>query len=751
MDDLERLRGALPSYDVGEVLGRGAWGVVVAGRHRQLGRAVAIKVLPLGMTRDPGVRQRFEREAKTLASLDHPHVVRVYDYVEQDEVCALIMEQLTGGSLGDRMRLARLSPQTASALEVAALHGLEHAHQQGVLHRDIKPENIMFTRDGWLKITDFGIATVLGDQAERLTATGTVLGTPAYMAPEQLDESQPVTSASDVWASGAVYYEMLAGDAPYARRATLQATLLARLNEDPRPLRELDPDVPTEVAEAAMRAIARDPADRWTSAGEFAEELERRGSGLWGADWLCATGTPVARTERAASADATGALTSAAPATALPRAIPPAVPRRGSRRRWLVPAAAATAVVLIAGGVALLAKGDDEPAHAGSGGSEHGLAPAGWPDRLQIGVGLPADLTADIPSHFGKGVPAVIGFSGDPLTSDVWSAGGGQPAVTQVRQAEVGGVPPTGYAYIQRLVGQGAGNDADADGTLRILKDPRLMRAYWENIKLLLTQLGSLDEPIDLVVESSVASNIAAAYPDATQVRAVVGSSGVPDLDGLPDTFAGWTQAWVRLRDQLAPQVQLGMDVESWGYGDFLIPVRPTVQDIDGWVANFKRFYASLGTKYDFLDDTVSYGEAGAQDDPQEQMPTPKDFDRLLAWVQGISTAAGAGVVLDSVPTGNTVYRTVNNTPYHYQDGYVEWLLGDDDYAHLQAFRDAGLIGIVFGTAGDPAAETCPCDAADDGVTNPPGTGREADSSDDDGGYLQEQVRRYLDGGGMPL
>ena len=709
---------------------------------------MAIKVLPPGMTHDPDVRQRFEREARMLASLDHPHVVRVYDYVEQDDVCALIMEQLTGGSLGDRMRISRIPAQSASALEVAALYGLEHAHQHGVLHRDIKPENIMFTHDGWLKITDFGIATVLGEQAERLTAAGTVMGTPAYMAPEQLDESQPVTSAADVWASGAVYYEMLAGEAPYAPRGTLQATMLARLNEEPRQLRDLDPGVPAELAGAVMRAVARDPADRWPSAGVFAEELERLGTGLWGVNWVGATGTPLARTARAASADATGALAST---PAMSREEP-----RRARRRWLVPAAAAAAVVVVAGGITLLARNGDASGGEDGAGSHPpaGLppAPAGWPDRLQIALGLDQALDADIPNHFGAGVVPVVGFTGDPLTEDVWSAGaGGAPAITELRQAQAGDTLPTTYVYIQRLVGRGSDHDADPDQTLKIMANRHLMHAYWTNIRLLLTQLGSLDEPIQLVVEPSVASQIAAAAPDATTVPAVVGSAGVEGLDGLPDTFAGWNQAWVRLRDELAPKVLLGMPVESWGYGDFLIPVRPPLTDVQGWASSFTNFYNTLGAHYDFLDVTVSYNEAGATDDPKREMPRPEDFSKLVAWVQGIGAGADARVVLDSVPTGNTVYKTVNNTPYHYQDGYAQWLLGDDDYAHLQEFRDAGVIGIVFVTSPDPAAGTCPCDAAGDGTTNPPGDGKESTSPDDDGGYLQEQVRRYLAGGGMAL
>ncbi|HVS68470.1 MAG TPA: serine/threonine-protein kinase, partial [Mycobacteriales bacterium] len=141
--NLGALSSALPSYEFGEVLGHGAWGTVVAAHHRALNRSVAVKWLRRELVDDAEARSRFNSEAQVLAALDHPHVVRVYDYVETDEVCALIMERLPGGTIADRARLGPLPPQTACAYALAALHGLEHAHQHDVLHRDVKPENLM--------------------------------------------------------------------------------------------------------------------------------------------------------------------------------------------------------------------------------------------------------------------------------------------------------------------------------------------------------------------------------------------------------------------------------------------------------------------------------------------------------------------------------------------------------------------------------------------------------------------------------
>src|SRR5438477_6722443 len=156
--DQEAVAAALPLYEVEGELGHGAWGVVLAGRHRQLGRDVAIKQLPRSFGADPAVRSRFIAEARLLASLDHPHVVPVYDFVERDGLCLLVMERLTGGTLWARFTDLGVTTDDACAVVVASCAALQCAHDRGVLHRDIKPENLMFSGSGTLKVTDFGIA-----------------------------------------------------------------------------------------------------------------------------------------------------------------------------------------------------------------------------------------------------------------------------------------------------------------------------------------------------------------------------------------------------------------------------------------------------------------------------------------------------------------------------------------------------------------------------------------------------------------
>jgi serine/threonine-protein kinase len=182
--DLEAVRRLLPDYEVIREIGRGQFGVVWLARHRQLHRDVAIKQLAIV---DGGEYQaRFRREARLLAQIDHPHVVRVFDYRESEGVQLLVMEFLSGGTLADRQR-AGLSPATAVAATLAAASGLAYVHGQGVLHRDVKPENLMFDSLRTLKVTDFGVAR--GDLVDatvvNMTRAGDFFGTPAYAAPEQ--------------------------------------------------------------------------------------------------------------------------------------------------------------------------------------------------------------------------------------------------------------------------------------------------------------------------------------------------------------------------------------------------------------------------------------------------------------------------------------------------------------------------------------------------------------------------------------
>lgn len=290
MTDRAAVADALPDYDIGDELGRGGWGVVLAGRHRRLGRDVAIKQLPPSFANDPDVRSRFVAEARLLASLDHPHIVPVYDYVERGGLGLLVMEQLSGGTVWSRFSNEGLDPKVTCGIALCTAVALEYAHSHGVLHRDIKPENLLFTADrGQLKVGDFGIARVLTGGRTMATAAGDVLGTPAYMAPEQATGSA-VTPATDVYALGVTVYEMLSGSLPFPSADSALAVLYQRVHTAPLPLADVAPHVPAPLAEVVMWALTTEPTERPTTADAFATALAERATEVFGPGWLLKTG-----------------------------------------------------------------------------------------------------------------------------------------------------------------------------------------------------------------------------------------------------------------------------------------------------------------------------------------------------------------------------------------------------------------------------------------------------------------------------
>jgi serine/threonine-protein kinase len=268
------LATALPAYEIGPVIGGGAFGIVYAARHRVLGREVAIKQLWPDLLADRRARRGFAAEACLLASLEHPHVVRVYDYVERG-VQALVLEYLGGGTLRHVLTTGPVSVGAACAIALDLLDGLEYAHQRGALHRDIKPENVLFSAHGSLKLADFGLARLIRPHPMATTSSPIYQpGTPAYMAPEQLATSLGwISPATDVWAAGAVLYELLVGQRPFADAADIEQMLIQRVTENPRPLTEIAPHVPSALSEVVNTALTRLPAHRFQTAAEFANGL----------------------------------------------------------------------------------------------------------------------------------------------------------------------------------------------------------------------------------------------------------------------------------------------------------------------------------------------------------------------------------------------------------------------------------------------------------------------------------------------
>ncbi|MCZ4588211.1 protein kinase [Rhodococcus opacus] len=330
--DIDRVAAALPAYEVGGELGHGGWGVVLAGQHRALGRPVAIKQLPPAFATDPGIRRRFTAEGRLLASLDHPHVVPVYDFVEHDGLCLLVMELLPGGTVWNRFTRTGFNAHAAVAVALACAAGLTAAHNRSILHRDIKPENLLFAASGAIKVTDFGIAKVIGGNETLATKAGDVLGTPSYIAPEQARGGE-LTPATDVYALATMLYELLAGELPFPAADDAMALLFMHAFDDPTPLQETAPAVPDSIADVVMRGLATDPTLRYPSAESFGIALACASTGRWGPGWLTTEGIPVMGADTIVSATGLGpphtpTLSDSDDHPPLPLTRPHAAPRR---------------------------------------------------------------------------------------------------------------------------------------------------------------------------------------------------------------------------------------------------------------------------------------------------------------------------------------------------------------------------------------------------------------------------------------
>ena len=277
-DPLAALReGLRDRYETKRELGRGGMATVYLARDLRHDRPVALKVLhpELAATLGP---ERFLREIRLSARLQHPHILTVYDSGETAGRLWFTMPYIEGESLRDRLvRERQLSVSDAVRLTREVALALDFAHRHGAVHRDIKPENILLV-DGQALVADFGIARALGGEEQRLTETGFAIGTPAYMSPEQAAGDKALDARTDVYSLGIMLYEMLAGEIPFAA-ASPQAMIARRLTEAPRPLRLIRETVPEGISRAVNRALAKAPADRFSSAAEFARALEEAGTG----------------------------------------------------------------------------------------------------------------------------------------------------------------------------------------------------------------------------------------------------------------------------------------------------------------------------------------------------------------------------------------------------------------------------------------------------------------------------------------
>jgi tRNA A-37 threonylcarbamoyl transferase component Bud32 len=326
-------RFSLGKYKVLERLGSGGMGTVFLCEHKLMRRRVAVKVLPIPKSGDEASIKRFYREAKAVAALDHPNIVRAYDLDQDDNLHFLVMEWVDGTNLHDLVKkFGPLDVARACHYVYGAAVGLQHAHEIGLVHRDIKPGNILIDRSGVVKILDLGLARLTHDTEDNLTRQNdeNVLGTADYLAPEQAMDSHTVDIRADIYSLGATFYFLLTASPPFPEGSVAQK-LIWHQNRQPRPVQSLRPEVPDELAAVVERMMAKEPAKRYATPAEVMAAL---------APWVAAPIPPPAEREMPALSPAVagGAAAGRGGPAAAPSAVAPGVPTMGLLR----PSAAST-------------------------------------------------------------------------------------------------------------------------------------------------------------------------------------------------------------------------------------------------------------------------------------------------------------------------------------------------------------------------------------------------------------------------
>jgi tetratricopeptide (TPR) repeat protein/tRNA A-37 threonylcarbamoyl transferase component Bud32 len=280
----------VPGYEILGVLGRGGMGVVYQARQVRLNRLVALKMILAGEHAEPEDLVRFLAEAEAVAHLQHPHIVQIYEVSQHAGLPFFALEYVEGGSLYQKLQVSPLPPREAASLVETLARAMHAAHQKGIIHRDLKPANILLDREGRPKITDFGLAKRIVGGGD-LTKTGVIMGTPSYMPPEQASgQGRVVGPAADVYALGAILYELLTGRPPFKAASALD-TVLQVLVEEPVPPRRLQSKTPRDLDTICLKCLQKEPAQRYASAAALADDLKRflhgepiqaRPMGIWG-------------------------------------------------------------------------------------------------------------------------------------------------------------------------------------------------------------------------------------------------------------------------------------------------------------------------------------------------------------------------------------------------------------------------------------------------------------------------------------
>ncbi len=271
-------------YELGDLLGRGGMAEVRGALDRRLGRQVAVKQLRTDLAMDPTFQARFRREAQSAAGLNHPTIVAVYDTGEELDphtgisIPYIVMELVEGSTLRDVLRDGRkILPERALELTQGVLEALSYSHKAGIIHRDIKPANVMLTPTGGVKVMDFGIARAVADTSATMTQTAAVIGTAQYLSPEQA-RGETVDARSDIYSAGCLLYELLVGRPPFIGESPVSVAY-QHVREAPVPPSQLDPVITPDIDAVTLKALAKDPADRYQSAREMKADISRVLSG----------------------------------------------------------------------------------------------------------------------------------------------------------------------------------------------------------------------------------------------------------------------------------------------------------------------------------------------------------------------------------------------------------------------------------------------------------------------------------------
>jgi tRNA A-37 threonylcarbamoyl transferase component Bud32 len=414
----------LGKYQIVEQVGKGGMATVFKAFQPGLDRYVAVKVLPAYYAHEEGFEERFTREAKAIARLDDPNILPVYDFGQDDGLSYIVMKYVSGGTLKDRLGRPLASKEALAILKQIA-GALDHAHDVGILHRDVKPGNILIDEKGWVYLSDFGLAKMV-EGSVQLTGTGTGVGTPAYMSPEQ-GQGLSVDERTDVYSLGVILYEMLTGRVPY--EAETPMAVVVKHISSPLPLpRSVNPNIPESVERVILKALAKDPDDRFSRAGDLVIALETAIAGTEEEHTL-AKPVPAMAAAPALGVPPVGPAVPPPPPPPSPPSQPVSAPKEGGGFPLLAIAGVAGAlvflgVVLVVALLVVLGRGGDSGGGADDGG--------GGPVTTLTAVSSPPAVAELDPTDTPTSIPPTVAGEETP-----------QPTATSTETAtSVPSVPP---------------------------------------------------------------------------------------------------------------------------------------------------------------------------------------------------------------------------------------------------------------------------------------------------------------------